>query len=270
MATAADKASLVIYPKTPLPLDKLYQTILLGIQRTLNHRIEPYVMANPDKLLTELPLSPKYQSVIALGEQASRIIGKSNYQGRLIASNWVIDPKRDYRGISLAMDDRILRRQLKILLPHIQRVHLVQGVVESIHVAKKQKQLPGFINHTGLSPIDQLKTLVQLINKLSPQDALVIPNQIEPDYLYRITEMAWDNHVALLTTNVSHLETGALLCFMPNYVALGEQIGQYVQHDRQSLDHLNRVDIGLNRKIAGHLGIAFNDEQLRHIKIQVK
>jgi hypothetical protein len=74
----------------------------------------------------------------------------------------------------------------------------------------------------------------------------------------------------LLSTNLSHLESGVLMVFYPDEEKLGEQLGNLAQNKNTGFENLQSVNAGLNQRVAQHLNIAIDASVLNQFMVKLK
>ena len=59
------------------------------------------------------------------------------------------------------------------------------------------------------------------------------------------------------------------MVFYPDEIALGQQLGEMIQQGRFSFEYLKMAKVGLNLKVAQHLGINIEPAKLSHFAVTV-
>lgn len=257
---------LVLYPKPEKAFESIYSATLTGIGKQVK---QPTIIEIPESagLNAIQPEIDRHHSdkIIALSHKAADMLSNSRYRTRMLAGLMYFSASQ-YSGVSLALDSQVLKAQLNKLTPQIKRVFIVQ---ESHR--RTIAPLPSAITTDPLLVMresDDLLTNMRTIGQLLEQevaadDAILLPAHIPKDILYEVSKIAWDKHIMLLSTNLSHLEYGAMLAFYPDLVAFGEQLGELAQHELPVYETVRTVSVSLNQRVAQHLGVEFNASQLK-------
>jgi hypothetical protein len=179
----------------------------------------------------------------------------------------------EYNGVSLVLDSRSLIAQLSRFVPTITRVFVVQQAgyqtIDSVHAPSESH--PALVMREGSDQLATIRILGHLVEEEATNtDAVFIPANLPLDILYEVAKVAWDKKVMLLSTNLAHLDTGTLIGFYPNEVAIGTQLGQLVRQQNPGYESLKGINSALNRKVAQHLAVDFSSTTLDLFTVKIK
>ena len=119
--------------------------------------------------------------------------------------------------------------------------------------------------------VSTIRLLGQLVEQdATTSDAVLIPANLPGNILFEITKIAWDRKIILLSTNLSHLESGVLMVFYPDEEKLGEQLGNLANNSKPGFENLQSVNAGLNQRVAQHLDIAVEASVLDQFSVKLK
>jgi len=179
----------------------------------------------------------------------------------------------EYNGVSLTLDSRSLGTQLSRFVPSVKRVFVVQQAghqtIESVPAISGTQ--PTLEIREGSDQLATIRLLGHIVGEeATATDAVFIPANLPIDILYEVAKVAWDKKIMLLSTNLAQLDTGTLMGFYPDELALGEQLGQLVTKKNPGFESTRGVNSALNRKVAQHLGIDFDPATLDLFTIKIK
>lgn len=256
---------LVFYPMDNKSLGTVYTSTIKGIKNKVDRLIffEIPETASLTDIQAEIDRHHP-DKIIALGNQAVDIINKSNYRNQALAGLMYFAPS-EHKGVSLALDSRVLLKYLQRLAPRIKRVFIVQNSNRRVisRFSSTMTSSPLLVNRESNDSLTNMRILGKLLEQeATADDAILLPAHIPKDILYEVSKIAWDKNIMLLSTNLTHLEYGAMLVFYPNLVALGEQLGDLANQQTITYETVKSVDISLNKRVAQHLGIKLNPSLL--------
>ena len=261
---------LVLYPKTDEPLHSLFKGTIKGIESTINP-VEVSEIPNDNRNLLEELNRRKPDKIIALGKRIADNLQNSAYKDRTLAG-WLFLNKEEQPGISLTLNSEFFSRQLSQTAPFINKVYVVQEATHqsiaspSINLSSK----PTLIFREGQDMTTTIRLLGTLVEtEAIPGEAVMIPANLPANILFEIAKIAWNRKVILLSTNLAHLENGALMVFYPDEFALGQQLGELAVQNRFSHENLQSAKTGVNLKVAQHLGITIEPPKLDLFSVKV-
>lgn len=272
---AESAQTLIIYPKVKAPVQRIYTTIIEGIQQTLPHS---------DSLLLDQSTTPvqlantlrqmKPEKIIALGRTMAEKVIESGYREHMSVAAAVFDPLEFPSGVSLAIDSRSLLKKIHSLLPWVNRVFVldtsthpsIKVYPESLH------DQPLMIIQYYDDPLLATRQLGQLLDgEASKNDAIILPSHLDRDILYEMAQLAWEKKIILLSTNLTHLKDGILMVFYPDNAGMGRQIGAFMTEQQgQGYASLTHLHVALNPTVAEHLGFEFTPAVLNQFQLKVK
>ncbi|CAG7856629.1 hypothetical protein MCAMS1_01188 [biofilm metagenome] len=262
---------LVVFPLTDSPNDEIYN---LTVEAIAKHSPSAERLALPDGVDTIHPqLNPaQYSSIIALGNSAIAAVNTTAYKTKMLAGLSYFG-RAEYNGVSLALDSNMLIPQLHRLVPQIKRVFVIhEPDLQVIDPPNKElPPLPRLIIKKGNDPIAVIKLVGDLLeHEATSSDAVFIPPNLPENILYEVVKVAWDKGVMLLSTNLGHLESGATMVFFPDNAGIGEQLALMALAKTPGYENVKKINVGLNRKIAQHLGLEFSPNTIDLFAVKIK
>ncbi|KAF0190979.1 MAG: hypothetical protein FD165_2218 [Gammaproteobacteria bacterium] len=278
-----ERSLAVIYPDVREPYQSVFQEIIAGVDEQSARQVKTYVLSREyeQKALEAWLTNNNIGAIIALGRSGVNVAASVADLLPVIAGALLLTPDPDGKqesGISLDTDPEILFRQLKMLAPGIQRVHVIydpQASAWLIDLARIAAR------HHGLElsayPAESMKQSARLyrdvLEKADPRNsALWIPVDAatvdEKVILPLVLKESWDRSLLVFSSNPAHAKRGALFSFYPDNVALGRRLAAMAEQsisDGARFDPvifpLRDVRIAVNRRTADHLGISITREQ---------
>jgi len=277
---------LVVYPETDASLQHIYTAVITGIDHQVGSTTQ--LALTPDMINLQATLDHlQPDHIIALGKTAAEAVRHSTYNDRLWVGMMAFTPP-DYRGVSLTLDSKRLVQQVAHFAPFIKRLFVVQEA-RNLSVSLNEKAAasaskaikfksanensnePDIILREGEDMIMTIRLLGHLVEQeATTRDAVLLPVNLPNDILYEISRIAWDRHIILLSTNLYHLENGALIVLYPDPVALGEQLGRLIAKKNGQSESLQGLKAALNKLIARHLNLDFDAEALQRFEVTIK
>ncbi len=294
IATAVNSAradvplSAVLYPDIREPFRSVFTTIVEGVSEAIDGPVLVRVIQNdetPESIETWLRTNGVSSTVVlgsrgqALSEQLSRttpvVIGAVHMSSEL----WT----NSYYGIALNPDPSAMFKQLKVIAPSVERVHIVYHREREQWLIDMAKPLA--LKH-GLTlnpvPVDTLQNAANsymevLRDQKSRTEALWLSQDSaildEQAVLPMILKESWDNKLIVFSSNPSHVRRGVLFALYPDNQRMGSRIGallmelhEYRAHGRNSdptgMRMLDALHTAFNVRTAGRLGIRYTREDL--------
>ena len=257
-AMAERKSLLVIADDNP-SYTRAYQEIISGL------------LTNHDFLIQEIALTPESHSainsllmtnaadlILAIGNEANAVVRAIPTKAKIFSVKTSMLLGHEV-GLSLSLDEAIIQQKLRVYLPHIKQIHIADNGESTLLFIDNQKT-PKFIKQTLANDQASLvKYLWQTINTADPKtEAVWINNDIDHFFMYKLSERAWERNVTLISSNLTHLESGILMVFYPNFKMMGKRLGEMMSakdNNSLSLVPINDFNQGINLKAALHLGI---------------
>jgi len=257
-AMAERKSLLVIADDNP-SYTRAYQEIISGL------------LTNHDFLIQEIALTPESHSainsllmtnaadlILAIGNEANAVVRAIPTKAKIFSVKTSMLLGHEV-GLSLSLDEAIIQQKLRVYLPHIKQIHIADNGESTLLFIDNQKT-PKFIKQTLANDQASLvKYLWQTINTADPKtEAVWINNDIDHFFMYKLSERAWERNVILISSNLTHLESGILMVFYPNFKMMGKRLGEMMSakdNNSLALVPINDFNQGINLKAALHLGI---------------
>lgn len=268
-AFAKDPQVIIVYSVAALQ-NTAYAQVLAGIER-INSNAQRFEII-PDGVNFQTLLDQRRpDKIIALGKGVVDSVYKTSYREQTVAGLMYFNPP-DYSGVSLALDNRVLVEQLSRLLPSVKRVFIVQQAhYQTIdYIPTELKASPSIEVREGADSLDTIRVLGRLLEETVATDAVFIPANLPNNILYEVAKVAWEKKIILLSTNLSHLESGALIAAYPDDAALGEQLGRLVNRSGPVYESIRVIRFALNRRVAQHLTIEFEPDVLDSFALKIK
>ncbi len=259
----------VAYPVSDTTQALTYSHVIDGIEKVLGPTELLEVPEGADTVQTQLNrFNP--DKVIVLGKRVAVAINKTAYPKPVLVGLAHFTPS-EYSGVSLALDSRSLCTQLSRFLPAVKRVIVVQQAGHQAIVPVVNETSPTLELREGSDQLATIRLLGHLVGEeATASDAVFIPANLPIDMLYEVAKVAWDKKIILLSTNLAQLDTGTLMGFYPDELALGVQLGQLALQIKPGYEGIKGIRLALNKKVAQHLGIYFDPATLDLIPVKIK
>lgn len=249
---------LVAYDTPDSSQEPFYADVLQGIERKVG-AIEKLEIPPGVSDLQAMFDRSQPDTVIALGNRAADLAYKTSYRNKAIAGLFPFTAS-EYSGVSLTLDNAAVATKLLRFIPSVQRLFFIQQhgfhtITDTVPAPAGHPKIVMVDGGDSLATIRLLSNLVEY--EVSPSDAVFIPPNLPDDILFKIGLIAWDKNIRLFSTNMWHLENGAVMVFYPNAAALGEQLGAMTTKMLPAFETVNTIDVALNRRLAQHLGLVF-------------
>jgi hypothetical protein len=270
-ANGKEPRIVIAYPASETSQALTYTHVIDGIEKAVGHAERLEVTEGADTVQAQLDrLHP--DKVIALGKKVAGTINKTSYLKLMLVGLAHFNPT-EYNGVSLTLDSRSLGAQLSRFVPSVKRVFVVQQAghqtIESVPAISGTQ--PTLEIREGSDQLATIRLLGHIVGEeATATDAVFIPANLPIDILYEVAKVAWDKKIMLLSTNLAQLDTGTLMGFYPDELALGEQLGQLVTKKNPGFESTRGVNSALNRKVAQHLGIDFDPATLDLFTVKIK
>lgn len=261
----------VVYPLSNTSQDDIYLQVVSGIENKFPHIERLELPEGFDNIQPQLDHS-RPDKIIALGKRAGDAVSKSSFHEKMIVGLAYFS-RAEYSGVGLALDSGILTTQLSRLVPYIKRVFVVQdtGYLTIDDPKENLPSPPQLIMKKGNDIISAIRLLGNLLeHDATATDAVFIPANLPNNILYEVVKVAWDKKIMLLSTNLSHLEGGAMMVFYPDNFGIGEQLALLSNNSSPGYENVKKINVGLNRRIAQHLEIIFPQPTLDLFAVKIK
>jgi hypothetical protein len=272
IAHAKEPLVLITYPVVEEPLHSIYASVIKGIEKKVSHTEHFEVPEDINNLQSEIDKHHP-DKIIALGKRVADAALKSSYRNQIVVGMVHSNPNES-PGVSLALDSQGLAKRLSQLAPFIKKVYAVQESSQTaitLNVSDTPIPNPPIIIKEGGDMVSTIRLLGQLVEQdATTSDAILIPANLPGNILFEITKIAWERKIILLSTNLSHLESGVLMVFYPDEEKLGEQLGSLATYSKPVFENLQSVNAGLNQRVAQHLNITIEASVLNQFSVKLK
>ena len=266
-----DLRVVIAYPASETAQAPIFAHVIEGIEKELGPLERLEVPERDDAVQAQLDrLHP--DKIIVLGKRVAEIVNKTSYLKQSLVGLAHFNAV-EYNGVSLVLDSQSLVAQLSRFVPSIKRVFVVQQArYQTIDVGSAPSEShPALVIREGIDQLATIRLLGHLVEEEATNtDAVFIPANLPLDILYEVAKVAWDKKVMLLSTNLAHLDTGTLIGFYPNELALGTQLGQLAKQKNPGYQSLTGINSALNLKVAQHLTVDFTPATLDLFTVQIK
>jgi hypothetical protein len=271
-AHAKEPYILIAYPAVEEPLHSIYASVIKGIEKKVSHTERLEVPDDTSNLQSDIDKRHP-DKIVALGKRVSDAALKTTYRNKTLIGMVHSNPDES-PGVSLALDSQGLAKHLSHLAPFIKKVYAVQESSHpaiTLHSADTSITTPPIILKEGGDMVSTIRLLGQLVeHDATTSDAILIPANLPGNILFEITKIAWDRKIILLSTNLSHLESGVLMVFYPDEEKLGEQLGTLANTSKPAYENLQSVNAALNQRVAQHLNIGIEASVLNQFSVKLK
>jgi hypothetical protein len=265
-------ARVVVVYQTPDPSqEQVYSAVLNGIENKLKTIVKLELSPSTSDLQSQLD-SYHPLRVIALDRSVANLVNKTSYKNKLLAGLFSFEANQ-FSGLSLSLDNRAVAAKLTHFIPSIGRLFIVQQkgfqtIKDSLVKNDKTSKVKMVNGGDSLATIRLLSNLLE--HEATPSDAVFIPPNLPDDILFKIGLAAWDIKIKLFSTNMWHLENGALIVFYPDTIAMGEQLGMMVDKKLPAYETVDAIATGLNRRLAQHHGVDFEPSVQGQFTVKIK
>jgi putative ABC transport system substrate-binding protein len=186
--------------------------------------------------------------------------------------------------LSLAPDPALMFARLKDLMPAVRRVHVVYDprhnawLLRLAREAARTRSLE-LVTHEASDLRAALRHYQEILTNVDPRtDALWLPQDAttveDSSVLPMVLQQAWNRSLVVFSSNVAHVQRGALFALYPDNVELGRNLassalgvlGAGAQESRAVVP-LKDVLLAVNLRTANHLGLRLSYEQQRRFDL---
>ncbi len=274
---AESRSVAVLYPDIGGEYNSVFSSIADGITETIGtplHRIplsNDYSSADLANRLRNLST----KGVVALGRRGLEASRAVEWNGPLVLGAVIRDSSiadKKLSGISLDPDPRPVFGYLKLLAPRVRRIHLVLNqersgwIVERARLAASDMGLSLVLKEVTSRREAALAYRDVLASIDGSQDALWLP--IDPDTvdettLQLVLRAAWNDRFIAFSSTADHAQRGVLFSVIPDYVAVGRQLGSLLQAQMRGeaaagVRPNGELRLAVNMRTARHLGLEFS------------
>ncbi|MEK7703243.1 MAG: ABC transporter substrate-binding protein [Nitrospirota bacterium] len=270
---------IVVIRSQDLPL---YQQVMDGFKKVYKGPFKEIDLKGDPKEFEKQIVSLKKNPpalVITIGLFASRIV-QERLSGTPMLFCMVFDPERfnlsgrNITGVALDVPVSELFSQIKKILPNAKTGGVLYDPKKTgrgIREAQKAAQAQGLALIS--EKVDSKKmvptALRSLLNKVDFLWMIPDSTVITEESVDFILLTSFENNIPIVTFSEDIVKRGAVLAVVPDYAALGEQVGQLAQRiftgesaDRIPIQSLEKVRFSVNLKTAKKMGILLNTEEI--------
>lgn len=266
----------VLYPDSTTALRRLYETIVEGMSRANDVRLQSRPVSDKDSAdeIKAWAHANQSQAAIVLGDLPPALTRPLAAVMPLIRGADALNDNSQ-PGVSLASSPAQMFNRLRQLKPDVERVFVVykpQATGWLIAAARQAAREQGLELVASASDDIQQSgaTFTRILQQARPDkdaiwltlDPVVPANQLLPVLLRE----AWDKHLVLFSNNPIDVAKGVLFALYPDYPAMGRQLAERAKRQlaKPALsgpEASERLNGALNVRTASHLGIPLSDQQ---------
>ena len=279
LSAAAQSAELLIlYPEVRAPFSKVFDAISSGAEEGFNGGANSEALSKKssvDKLLNR----KKPDVVLALGKRSLTGIEKAGSKPPVVLGA-ISAQQKNYPGISMVPDPKIILDKLVLLSPSVKKIHVVkksQGSDLQLEGANKYLASIGkeLIVHES-SDIRQAASIYgQLIDDAAEGDAVWIlqdGSYVNSAILSLLLDVAWSKNLVVFSSNPIHVKHGALFAVYPDNKSMGVSLGRLANKVlngsvEPGMETLKDTLLAVNERTSNHLGISLSKEVKENVNL---
>ena len=279
LSAAAQSAELLIlYPEVRAPFSKVFDAISSGAEEGFNGGANSEALgkkSSVDKLLNR----KKPDVVLALGKRSLTGIEKAGSKPPVVLGA-ISAQQKNYPGISMVPDPKIILDKLVLLSPSVKKIHVVkksQGSDLQLEGANKYLASIGkeLIVHES-SDIRQAASIYgQLIDDAAEGDAVWIlqdGSYVNSAILSLLLDVAWSKNLVVFSSNPIHVKHGALFAVYPDNKSMGVSLGRLANKVlngsvEPGMETLKDTLLAVNERTSNHLGISLSKEVKENVNL---
>lgn len=266
----------VLYPEVREPYNKVFETIIGGIESEIGEKIDKYSLDksfNSEQLGSEIKANEN-RVILALGTRSLKALRELDLtipvvMGAILPGSVELDEAKS-TGISLLPEPSILFKKLISFAPNIKIVSVVynpernQSLIDQALISAQRIGLK-----LDARPARDLRSSARIYKELAEtidgrtnaiwllQDRTTIDSDSILPYLL---EEAWDRQFIVFSSKLEHAKRGALFSMYPDNFKMGRELGKLVkQVEINSVANgfagLRSLKTAVNTRTAKHLGI---------------
>jgi ABC-type uncharacterized transport system substrate-binding protein len=261
---AESKKIAIIIPPTASEASNIFNTIIKGLElNTPQFKKETFTLSTEkEALIKSWILDNKPFAIIAIGNAATVFANSLPINTTVITTGTLVTDKSINPGISLSFSETSLKKKLRFYLPHIKKIHIGDEGNNLIWFSNKEDYPEIVRTKIEGNQKSIVKYLWKTINNANPKSEAVWVNaNIEHLFLYKLSELAWERNVTLVSNSIDHLDSATLLAFYPDFKGLGKRLGDILtiivlsNNGAPPLEPLKAISQGINLRTARHLGV---------------
>lgn len=271
---AESKSVAVLYPDIGGEYSTVFSSIADGIAETVDAPLYRIPLANDYSSagLANRLREVSTKGVVALGRRGLEASRAVEWNGPLVLGAVIRDSSiadKKLAGISLDPDPRSLFGYLKLVTPRVRRIHVIINqersawLIERARVAAADLGLSLVVKEVASRREAALAYRDVLANIDRSQDALWLPldpNTVDETTLQLVLRAAWNDRFIAFSSTADHAQRGVLFSVIPDYVALGRQLGSLLQAQTRGdgaggVRPNGELRLAVNMRTARHLGL---------------
>ncbi|MGI9227498.1 MAG: ABC transporter substrate-binding protein [Gammaproteobacteria bacterium] len=282
---AATPSVAVIYPEVGAPYNKIFDDIVLGVEKKINGRTKRYVLPKDysQEDLDNWITKNNIKVCVALGGRGEKAVNQFTQDIPIVLSG-ILQPKsKSYPGISLAASPDKLFTKLKQQKLNIKQVIVVYNPKKSEWLVREAQSAAlkhglELITYQTSSLSESAKLYKKVFKRLRIKDAAIWlpPDSTSIDnrsLLSFVLEQSWARNVVVFSSSPAHVNKGVLFAMYPDNLKLGQSLGAVALEELNGGTKLNGLTLledlktAFNKRTAQHLGVRFTSEDLRNYDV---
>ena len=272
----------IVVPSTNQKTSNVYEIIIEGItQKTPQFKKKIFRLTdeNRGEVKNGLLLNKSLIAIVTIGNYTSDFVNSFQIKTPIITTGVLFSEDNiQQKGVFLSMDEGAIKKKIRRYLPHIKKIYMGDEAHNIIWFSDIEIYSLPLIQRKKIGS-DQKSIVNYLWDAISHADpateAVWINSKIEHMFLYDLSELAWNKNVALLSNNISHLESGVLLAFYPEFNRIGKRAGEIINriYDNNHIslrEPLRTINSGINLRTAKHLGIPITPASEKEFGVIIK
>ncbi|NOY63198.1 MAG: ABC transporter substrate-binding protein [Gammaproteobacteria bacterium] len=272
---AATSSVVVIYPEARGPYQKVFSSIILGIEQRVmvsgQYKLpRKYELEDLAKWLKENPAD----SIIALGQRGVNATKRLKSDIPYISGAHLITDGEGVSGISLTADVERLFAQLKKIAPKVKRVVVLYNPNRFSWLHRLSEQASAkFGLKLRAYPVSSLREAAVVYGDIldriqSDTDAIWIMRDAinGKSIISMLLKAAWQKKLILFSSVPSHAKKGVLFSASPDYFKLGVSLAEMALSQNKIkgrrplvIEPVKELNMSLNRRTAAHLSLDISD-----------
>lgn len=266
----------VLYPEIGEPYRSVFAGIMAGIDERAHARVPGLAVgpaASPQELQAELRRR-EVRAVIALGRNGLRVAAQLDRSVGVVAGGVLSVPESEAERaqvVSLAPDPGLLFTRIRSLLPAARRVIVAHDPRHNawlMRLAREAARAQGLelVAAEAGDLRGALRAYEEWLGTMQPRrDVLWLPQDPttvdDSTVLPLVLREAWNQNLAVVSSNAAHVRRGALMALYPDNAGLGRTLAagaiDFLGHGPppRGLQALKDVLMAMNTRTARHLGL---------------
>jgi putative tryptophan/tyrosine transport system substrate-binding protein len=279
LSAAAQSADLLIlYPEVRAPFSKVFDAISSGAEEGFNGGANSEAVSEKssvDKLLKK----NRPDIVLVLGKRSLNGIQKLDSKMPIVLGA-ISGQQKNYPGISMVPDPKIILDKLVLLSPSVKKIHVVkksQGSDIQLEGASKYLASIGkeLIVHESTDIRQAASIYGRLIDGATEGDAVWIlqdGSYVNSAILSLLLDVAWSKNLVVFSSNPIHVKHGALFAVYPDNKGMGVSLGRLANKVlngsvEPGMETLKDTLLAVNERTSNHLGISLSKEVKENVNL---